>query len=70
MKQYKAIITSNSFSPREYIVGSSSAMKAAQEYGRAEGGEVVTVTTIRSGRILSRVRWTPEDGGRYYRCEV
>ena len=70
MKQYKAIIESNSADAREYIVSSSSAMKAAQEYGRAEGGEVVTVTTVKSGRILSRVRWTPEDGGRYYRCEV
>lgn len=70
MKQYKAIIESNSADAREYIVSSSSAMKAAQEYGRCEGGEVVTVTTVKSGRVLSRVRWTPEDGGRYYRCEV
>ena len=70
MKQYKAIITSNNTDSREYIVDSSSAMKAAQEYGRAEGGEVVRVVTIRSGRALSEVRWTPEDGGHYYRCEV
>ena len=70
MKQYKAIIESDNADSREYIVDSSSAMKAAQEYGRAEGGEVVTVTTVKSGRVLSRVRWTPEDGGRYYRCEV
>ena len=70
MKQYKAIITSNSADAREYIVDSKSAMKAAQTYGRAEGGEVVRVVTIRSGRVLSEVRWTPEDGGHYYRCEV
>lgn len=70
MKQYKAIISSDPILPREYIVNSSSAMKAAQAYGRAEGGEIVTVTTVKSGRILSRVRWTPEDGGRYYRCEI
>ena len=70
MKKFKVIITSNSADAREYIVNSASAMKAAQEYGRAESGEVVTVTTVKSGRILSRVRWTPEDGGRYYRCEV
>ena len=69
MKQYKAIITSNSADAREYIVDSKSAMKAAQTYGRAEGGEIVTVTTVKSGRILSRVRWTPEDGGKYYRVE-
>ena len=70
MKQYKAIIESNSADAREYIVSSSSAMKAAQEYGRCEGGEIVTVVTVKSGRILSRARWTPEDGGRYYRVEV
>ena len=70
MKQYKAIIESNNTDAREYIVDSKSAMKAAQAYGRAEGGEIVTVTTVKSGRILSRVRWTPEDGGRYYRCEI
>ena len=70
MKQYKAIITSNNSDAREYIVASASAMKAAQEYGRADGGEVVTVKAVKSGRILSRVRWTSEDGGRYYRCEV
>ena len=67
---YKAIIESNNTDSREYIVGSKSAMKAAQEYGRCEGGEVVRVVTIRSGRVLSEVRWTPEDGGHYYRCEV
>lgn len=67
---YKAIIESNNTESREYIVDSKSAMKAAKAYGRAEGGEVVTVTTVKSGRVLSRVRWTPEDGGRYYRCEI
>lgn len=67
---YKAIITSNNTDSREYIVSSASAMKAAQEHGRCEGGEVVTVTTIKSGRVLYRVRWTPESGGRYYRCEI
>ena len=70
MKQYKAIITSNSADAREYIVDSKSAMKAAQEHGRCEGGEIVTVTTVKSGRVLSRVRWSPEDGGKYYRVEV
>ena len=70
MKQYKAIIESNNMDSREYIVDSKSAMKAAQAYGRCEGGEVVRVVTIRSGRVLSEVRWTPEDGGHYYRCEV
>ena len=67
---YKAIIESNNTDSREYIVDSKSAIKAAQEYGRCEGGEVVRVVTIRSGRVLSEVRWTPEDGGHYYRCEV
>ena len=70
MKNYKVIIHSDSTDSREYIVGSKSALKAAQAYGRADGGEVVRVVTIRSGRVLSEVRWTPEDGGHYYRCEV
>ena len=70
MKNYKVIIYSDSMDSREYVANSSSAIKAAQEYGRGEGGEVVRVVTIRSGRVLSEVRWTPEDGGHYYRCEV
>lgn len=70
MKNYKVIIWSDSSYAREYVSHSFSAMKAAQEYGRCEGGEVVRVVTIRSGRVLSEVRWTPEDGGHYCRCEV
>ena len=66
---YKCIIWSNSTHGREYEVSTKSAMKAAVELGRCEGGEVVQIQTA-TGRILSEVRWTPENGGKYYRCQV
>lgn len=66
---YKCIIWSNSSHEREYDVATKSAYKAAQELGRCEGGEVVEIRN-QSGRVLSRARWTPEDGGKYYRCEI
>lgn len=67
---YKCIIWSNSSHAREYEVETKSAMKAANELGRAEGGEVVEIRTLKSNRVLSRVQWTLEDGGKYYRCEI
>ena len=66
---YKCIITSDSSAGREYEVSTKSAYKAALELGRCEGGETVTITT-KSGRELSRVIWTPEDGGRYIRVNI
>lgn len=65
---YKCIIWSDSSHAREYSVATKSAYKAAQKLGRCEGGEVVEVRTIKTNRLLSRARWTPEDGGRYYRA--
>lgn len=61
----KCIITSNFSYGREYEVKTSSAMKCAETYGRCEGGEVVTVLSP-SGKPLSQVRWTQEDGGKYW----
>ena len=66
---YICKIWSNSSAGREYEVSTKSAMKAAQEFGRCEGGETVTITT-KSGRELSRVIWTPENGGRYIRVNI
>ena len=65
---YKCVIWSNSSTGREYEVHTRSALKAAQMYGRCEGGEVVQIRT-RSGKVISEARWTPEDGGKYYRTE-
>lgn len=65
---YKCIIWSNSSHAREYDVKTKSAYKAAQALGRCEGGEVVDIRN-QSGRVVSRAQWTPEDGGKYYRCE-
>lgn len=66
---YKCIIWSNNSYDREYDVTTRSAMTAAKELGRCEGGEVVQIQTT-TGRVLSEVRWTPENGGKYYRCQV
>lgn len=66
---YKAIITSNSSDGREYAVTTRSALKVAKQYGRGEGGEIVRVLDT-SGRVISEARWTPENGGKYYRATV
>ena len=67
---YKCVIWSDSRLYDKYIVKSKSAMQAAKVYGRCEGGEVVQVETLKSGRILSRVKWNPENGGRYIRVKI
>lgn len=67
---YICKVYSNSSHERVYEVETKSAMKCAQEYGRCEGGEVVTVVTKKSGRILSCAMWTPEDGGKYFRAQI
>lgn len=66
MAKYRCIIWSNNSYAREYDVTTKSAYKAAQMYGRCEDGEVVQIQSV-SGRVISEVRWTPEDGGKYYR---
>lgn len=64
--KYIVKVWSNSTHEREYKTYSKSAMKAAEKYGRYEGGEVVQVCN-KSGKVLSEVRYTQEDGGKYYR---
>lgn len=65
----KCIIYSNSSLVREYEVTTKSAMKCAELYGRYEGGESVEVYST-SGKLLSRVIYTPENGGKYVRVSV
>ena len=67
---YKCVIWSNNNQGREYTVATRSAMCAAREYGRCEYGEIVQIETLTTGRIISRVQWTPEDGGKYVRVTV
>lgn len=67
---YKCVIWSNNSHEREYTVATRSAMCTAREYGRGEYGEIVQIETLITGRIISRVRWTPENGGRYVRVTV
>lgn len=66
MTTYNCVITSDFSNGREYEVTTKSAMKCAELYGRCDGGEVVTVYT-KSGKPVSRVMWSPEDGGKYFR---
>lgn len=67
--KYICRIASNSSLGREYDVDTRSAMKCAEMFGRYEGGESVTVYN-KSGRPLSRVLYSPEDGGGYYRVAI
>lgn len=67
---YKCVIWSNNSCEREYTVKTRSAMRAAMEFGRGDGGEIVQIETITTGRVLSRVQWTPEYGGKYIRVEA
>ena len=66
----KCVIWSYSSHPREYKVHTRSAMAAAQELGRCESGEIVQIETMTTERVISRVQWTPEDGGKYVRVTV
>lgn len=66
---YICTISSNSSNEREYEVSTRSAMKAAMEFGRCEGGETVTILT-KGGKPISRVIWHPEQGGKYIRVSL
>ena len=63
-RTYLCYIISNSTEERIYTVTTRSAMTAAQKYGRCENGEQITIRT-HSGQTLSKVIWTPENGGKY-----
>ena len=64
--KYICTITSNFSNGRQYDVDTKSAMKCAESYGRCEGGEEIAVST-KSGKPISKVIWTPENGGQYIR---
>ena len=67
---YKCVIWSNNSHSREYTVATRSAICAAREYGRGEYGEIVQIETLTTGRIISRVQWTQDNGGRYVHVTV
>ena len=54
---------------REYQTITRSAYKAAQEVGRFQAGETITVLTS-YGKEISRAIYTPEDGGKYIRVSL
>lgn len=63
MAKYRVIIWSNDSRGREYGTDSRSAMKAAQEFGRCEDGEIVSVCGKRYG-LIDRVAYL---NGQYIR---
>lgn len=63
--KYICIISDN-FSERQYIVGTNSALKCAMEYGRGNGGEIVSVYYT-TGKLADRWAWSSEDR-KYFRC--
>ena len=66
---YKIIITSNFILGSEYESDEPmTALEAADKYGRCDGDEIVSV--YRDGTLIEQARWTPEDGGYYYECEI
>ena len=67
---YKCVIWSNNSHSHEYTVATKSAMRAAREYGRGEYGEIVQIETLTAGRIISRVQWIPDNGGKYIHVTV
>lgn len=56
----KAIIKSNNSHQREYDVKTRSALVAAKELGRCEGGEVVEVRT-NNGKLIDKACWNCEE---------
>lgn len=65
---YVCYIKSNSSHGRTYDVETKSALKAAEMFGRCEGGETVTIYRKRSRKVIDRAMYTPEDGGYYYKA--
>ena len=64
--KYICIVTSDNTHERAYSVNSTSAMKAAMRFGRGEAGEIVTIMTKRTRRIISRVMWWNDLGGYHH----
>ena len=59
-RKYICKVESDNTFTRTYEVETTSAKKAAAVYGRAEGGEEVTIST-KTGKILSKVIWSDAD---------
>ena len=63
----KAIILSNCSLPREYDVKTRSALVAAKELGRCEGGEMVEIRTNK-GKLIDKACWSCENREYYRVC--
>ena len=62
-------VIENNFSCGERKVNTKSAMKCAFLYGSYSGDETITVC-YKSGKVIDRVRYAAESGGRYYRVNT
>lgn len=69
MRKYNVTIESAESYPTNYITTSRNVLKLAAQLGRYEYGETITVTNMH-GAPIARAMYTPECGGRYYRCEL
>lgn len=58
-RSYRLIVSSNYADAREYIVSGVDILNHAQQYGRAEGGETVTLYGLR-GKPVARAVWSAE----------
>lgn len=66
---YKCVVENPGRYCHEYPAITRSAYKAAKEVGMCQGGETVTILT-KNQKEVSRVIYTPENGGKYIRVSL
>lgn len=69
MRKYIVTIESAESYPVTYTMTTRSITRIAAKVGHCEYGETITVSNMH-GVPIARAMYTPEDGGRYYRCEL
>lgn len=69
MRKYIVTVESAESYPVTYTMTTRSIARIAAQLGRYEYGETITVTNMH-GAPIARAMYTPECGGRYYRCEL
>ena len=69
MRKYIVTIESAESYPVTYTMTTRSITRISARVGRCEYGETITVSNMH-GVPIARAMYTPEDGGRYYRCEL
>ena len=69
MRKYIVTIESAESYPVTYTMTTRSITRIAAQLGRCEYGETITISNMH-GVPIARAMYTPEDGGKYYRCEL